>query len=889
MFRKPWESKDEASRAAAVSTSSDPKLTASLAAIAQNDPSAVVRLAALKRINTEPFWLDARLSGAPADIRDSADRFIAQQVIKSESDEYRRAREVWLDAIIEEDQNRSLIQTIAKKAPDTKLRQRALAAIHANGFLADCYVEETDPDLAKTILRQITDPSSLERVVPSLKKRSKTKSKAAHERIAELRGMVGASAETEKAHACLKKLDELVLGKGSGHTAEILAGIEQDWASLGQLPLALEQRFQKSRTMVLAILHPPAMPPERVDGDRANQQANEQAKPNHTPAAEADAGPAPDRAIKSTDKGDQLAREQDEAQKEAKKEAKKQAQQKQAEDQLRRNNEAKGLLEEAEQAIDDGHLQQAAVALAGLPKPMPSALRSHETRVKAQYQTLKQWLHWSNNTQRDQLIEKLEASATQDLHPDALRALVQEARKQWKDLENAERTALSDHRRPVAPHAQWRRFSQAIDAIFERIKPALEQRQAYQDSNLEALEDFIQQTTATLEATHQDVNVYLEPLKVARQAIRRLDDLPPKHRATNAKRLKSLMGELSQRVDHLFEDVEQQKRQLVAQAEQLLHEKDAAAAIETAKSLQSQWKKLGRGRRQSDQALWSAFRAPIDPLFDSLKKEHEAQSAERQAKLESLQTLLGEIEDLVKAATSDATAPESDVQSRWARLEDQWLSESQRPKHLNARFEKAQAQLRKHLDTQQAKAKSKARAVVDALADQLQAALMARSEASGHKSDAPVGQELAPADPKELTGAPRYLLESFEVLRTTHQKLQSQEEPPEQLQEQSPKQSLESWQELAETHHALARVVVVEMEFLSGLESPDADADLKKAFQVAQLNERLNQRGQSSSLADDLSSRIIRWYSAIPMSPAHYPDLSARFKRARDVLEAMLG
>lgn len=863
LFRKPWESKDEASRATAVCTSNDPKLQETLGQIAQSDPSALVRLAALRRIDTEPFWLDARLSSKDSEIIEPADRFIAQQVIKTDSNEYREAREAWLDAIIEEDQKRALIQTIAQKAPDAKLRGRALTSIHANGFLADCFVQESDPTLAASILEQITDPSSLERVAHTLKKRSKAKSKVLEARIDLLKGVVGESMEIKQATAYLSEMENLILGRSSGHTAKEFARIESDWTQLGLLPLELNDRFEKAQCMVLAIINPPAAPAMHEPIESTIELMPE-------PKADEPVEPSPKQFSEAEDTQRRRIEER------------KQAQQKRAEEQLLLASKIQSLLVDAEQALENGQLQQAATALAALQSPTPNSLRAHEARVKAQFQTLKQWLHWSNNTQRDQLITKLEATVDQDLHPDALRALVQEARKQWKELESVEHTDLSD-RRSAAPHAQWRRFSEAIEAIYERIQPALEHRQQYQKGNLQALDAFIEQTTQTLESTQQDVSIYLHPLKIARQAIRRLDDLPPKLRATNAKRLKELMSALSDRVDHLFAEVEQQKRQLVAQAEQLAHEKDSAAAIETAKSLQSQWKKLGRGRRQADQALWAAFRAPIDPLFDSLKKEHEAESLERQAKLESLEELLGRIEKLATEVASEVATnmakgqddTDLDFKSQWTRLADQWLSETQRPNRLNARFEKAQTQIQKAIVAKRAKAKSRARDTVDGLADTLQAQWASVSRLAHDQSLA--DEVNTDTQAAELTGAPSHLTASYQALTNAFSGLKSNEK------------SVEAWRAVAETNEALARAVVVEMEFLSGLESPAEDTDLKKAFQVAQLNERLNQRGQSTSLANDLSSRIGRWYQAIPMSQDSHAELSTRFKRARDVLEAMLG
>jgi len=261
LFRKPWESKDEATRASAVSTSNDPKLLAKLADIAQHDPSIAVRLAALKRINTEPFWLDARLSSQDPTIREPADRFIAQQVIGSEVADYRSARTDWLAAIIEEKNHRDLVHTIARKAPDSHLRAQALASIEANGFLADCFAEEPDQALAQTILERISDSSSLERVASALKKRSKAKSQALATRLSELKGVEAQSSQIKQANAYLAEMDQLILGRASGHTAETLSHIENAWAKLGPLPSKFSERFEKARSLVMAIIHPPVKTP----------------------------------------------------------------------------------------------------------------------------------------------------------------------------------------------------------------------------------------------------------------------------------------------------------------------------------------------------------------------------------------------------------------------------------------------------------------------------------------------------------------------------------------------------------------------------------------------------------------------------------------------------
>src|SRR5690625_7632744 len=96
LFGKPWKHRDAAVRAQAVADSSDPQLAAELATIAEHDESASVRLAALQRVNNEPFWLNARLRESDAGIVEAADAFLVRVELQQAVGEYRTERLKWL-------------------------------------------------------------------------------------------------------------------------------------------------------------------------------------------------------------------------------------------------------------------------------------------------------------------------------------------------------------------------------------------------------------------------------------------------------------------------------------------------------------------------------------------------------------------------------------------------------------------------------------------------------------------------------------------------------------------------------------------------------------------------------------------------------------------------
>lgn len=833
LFKKPWESKDKATRAQAVASLDHPQLAERLPHIAQHDPCPEVRLAALKRLHHEAFWLDARHPDQDPSINQAADHALIHAVLTEETSKFHNERLAWLDQLISEDQHRGVLKTVAREAKHADFRAKALQTIHAPGFLADCYLTEPNPKIAAQILDQVDQASPLERILPDIKKRSKAKTRAVEEKLQTLAGVSQEEKANKSALECLQAIERLILGQGVSDLATQWATLQAKWLAIATTSTDLQTRFIQAKQIIESTLNPPARP-EPVSIEQAPAASKtvdevEPASPNAKPAAI----PKSSKPPTGTAKDDLV-------------------------------TDARRTLDEAEAAIDEGHLKDAYAKLAKLPKPLPRSLQSNNTRVYQKFNELKRWLHWSNNTHRDELIDQLEHALTQSLHPDALTAIAQEAKARWRALESSEQLGEKDAK-PVAPHRQWRRFNQVLASIREATQPALAHRKQYQQENWAALQTFLDQTQQLLTErsteSHGNTKALLEPLKTARAAIRRLNDLPPKKRGTAAEALKVLMSELSARIDESFAAIEAQKRKLIAQAEQLSHEKDTSAAIEKAKSLQAQWRAIGPGRRASDQSLWQAFRAPIDPLFSELKQASEAQRAEQLAHFEHLSALILEIESLVK--TGDFSTAEH--KATWTRLSDQWQTEGQRPAKLEARFNRAKASIDQQLLDLKQQAKAQAKKVIVEWAEAIQ-----------H-----VFGESPPKSAQDITAPPKPTGTQWEAvwdaLHATHASWQGEFDGPAMLQSNRAHRDQQ------------AREVVVELEFLAGIETPQNDEAIKKAFQVKRLNERLNQRGQSPSLSDDLNQRNLRWYQCIPMSMTAYDVLKPRFDRAIEALEKMLG
>ncbi len=892
LFKKPWQHKDPEVRSRAVRESDDPELKAQLAELAQHDEAPDVRLAALKRINTEAFWLDARLRESDASILAAADDFLAREVPRSTNSEMLSERLEWFAHI----ETADLVRKMAQSATDVALRRAALERISAQGFLGDCYAGEKDESLAAEILARIDQKSTLERLSRELRKTRKKRAQAATERLNALQVASGeAEADQTAAETLVLRMEALSRGEyESGNRADHLAEIEREWSTLDAAPEGLQRRFEGASNIVRSSLNRPA---RNETGQSAGDQAAEQAdQAPHSGLQEAaehiretirqarkDIKPAEllatwDRAwnqIRQVSEADQALKEDilpllRELQVQVEQQSSEKTDSgKQQSDDTKPAVDFDALLDQTAEALESGDIanshgliRRIRSELGKLPhKARPGKVSGRLQRMEGRLKEMRDYQHWSHNKHRDDLIEQVEKLPDSGQHPDAISAALKEARNEWQRLEKLE-VLPGDRKRFAAPPGQWRRFQNACKNAFDSARPFFEKRQQVQEETLEQLEQFIEKGMALAGEDNPDSKLLQQYMRKSRQAIRRMDDLPPKARGRSAARLRELMDALSSRLDQAFEQIELTKRRLITEAKALAHEKDLKTAIDKAKALQAQWQKAGSGRRKLEQKLWEEFREPIDPLFQKLKGERaEQKEADRER--------IAELEALCKQAEELAALPDDQLQAaegRMSGLAGDWNASTGRPGKLNTRFEKAEAKFRKRLAKLHDKARAQARDQVERMARAVQDIWSRRLEGQLDQ----LADELPVIDQDSED-------ELVIQLHRTATRLASPDVPDDEL------------TELANGNSDKARQVVVEMEFLSGEETPESDRKLRMDFQVRRLAQRMGERDGGPGLEQELAELVRRWYASLPQSLEHHKELSARFARSRDVLENMFG
>ncbi len=896
LFKKPWQHKDPEVRAQAVNESDDPELRSELARLAQHDEAASVRLAALRRINTEHFWLDARLRETDEAIVTAADGFLAREVLRNPSDELAEERLQWF----EKTNSTELTRLAAVQAADTSLRRAALGRISSPGFLGDCFCNEVDDGLADEILARIDQESTLERLAEGLRKTSKKRAQAAEKRLASLRRASGKSGpDQEPATELVRKIEALARGKGDGDRGAQLEELIRQWSQIVEPTEALKRRFEGAASIVRASLDRPVRSPAAPQELQSTpvsaspalekaatrirstiRQARKEIKPGELlgdwDRAWNQIGQPSDADLALKEDMLPLLRElQVQVEQKAGKKARQTPEQQAtgsgsppARDEI--STEFDARLDLIAQRLEEGDIGRSHDLIRAvrsdfdrLPaRARPRAVGGRLQRMEGRLKEMRNWQHWSNNKHRDELIDQIEKLPASGQHPDAISVVLKEARDEWKRLEQLE-VLPGDRKRYAAPPGQWRRFQAACKQAFESAKPYFEKRQEVQDDNLVQLQKFIDIGMGLANADEPDSKLLQQTMRKARLAIRRLDDLPPRDRGKSAAGLRALMDTISKRLDEAFEQIELTKRRLITEARALANETDLKTSIDKAKALQAQWQKAGTGRRKIEQKLWEEFREPIDPLFDQLKGERQEQKqADKEAQAE-LKALCAEAEQLAKASDDDLES----ARGRMAGLAEDWFGRPGRPPALNARFEKAEAALRRRLDQLRNKARDEARLQLEKLTEAVQAIWEKRLEQGASASL----EELLPS----ADSGPKGELSTH--LRATAEKLASAETNDEELTRQAKKNT------------DAARQIVVEAEFLAGIETPDADRKLRMDYQVRRLAQRMSERNAQPDLKTELDSLQKRWTMSLPHDPGQHAELAGRFVKGRDMVRKMIG
>lgn len=874
LSRPDWQSRDAGKRASAIANSHDPAMLQALPQILRQDPVAAVRRAALDRCDDLTLIADRMRNDSDAVVRErSKARLLELLCSKQPLDTRLRAL-----GLVEE---AAMLEQVARRADERELRLAALERCTRPGFLAERCMDDPDSELRLQILERIDNATTIERIANHARNRDKRLARAARERLDSGKRASGEAASLlQRAESLCLRLEQRLRDPGTGADAELLA-VEAEWLALRpRIDERFDLRYAGSKAALSAAIHaitnvargnaaPTSASPEpeastiepavaaRNDlsaqptdtelatelatatteaepSDLGDSQAAANASPESiTTAEEADAPPstAPLRPTKPTLSDAEL-----------------QALQQRADN----------ALVAYAQAVDAGRLQDARLCRAqlqqaarALPKPQRLQIEQRMQAREADFDKLARWQHWSDNKVRVRLCEELEALVGSGLHPDALSNRVGEIKLAWQRIDDSEKDPSSPE---VKESGLAKRYRFLCHRALEPAKGYFEKRREVRGRRSDELSEFLTRAATQADDAATAVTALIALKQEVADRLRRLDEIDPRRRGETGRQLKQLIDRISGAIDARFEAVAAEKQKLIAQLRRQLTHAELDQALDLAKSAQKRWQGLGKGSRKSDQSLWDEFRALIDPLFEQKNDALKAVDNERAAGQAAARAC---IDQMAALANSDDEAER--IEQAIDTIDATWSTEEQRPRDLERAFDQALSRARARVEQRRQQAlqlRSESMAEIAAALDTIEGAWL-----DGESSET-LGAALADclqridALPSALSAA----------LKDRALRVQTA------LAQPAGTQDTEAAARAAET-------LLLEYEFLAGVDSPPEHKQARLALQVEKLALRMSS-GSSPAIAEQLQALDRRWWGSGPLSREQRSELSRRRDRA---------
>jgi hypothetical protein len=803
------------------------------------------------------------------------------------------------EKIINETEDRKLLELVASQAPEPGLRKIALAKINRQGFLGDRAVQDPDPDLRRLAAAGVTQHSTLRRIIEGSRKTDKTLHQELTIRLhRELLAAKDPEAVREEAQSVCEEIEIFALHNSQG-SSEIPASIAARWGQISaSAPADLAVRFESTVQRLEQAANTPEAAPSPATTAAQSPETREQ--PEVQAETETDSGPGPgepaqtladpgmlDRLVKELDALNErfgespplrkfrdlqarweqawasLASPVDRERALNEKAVKFFATVESAVETARRQKEqsieqASTLLDLLKQQLDDGALHKALetrhkIQELGKDFKKDRQWKSIHQQVSSWHgriRELRDWHHWSNDKIRKQLISEMEILPQADLHPDALLDRVKSLQKQWKDLETSEQIPGDSHYH-AAPW-MWRKFSAAGHKAFAAAKPFLEKRDEIRDRQLQSMKDLCEQIREASAAEAPDWTSLGGLLRKARKEFRDLDQIPQKARRKIASKLRAALDKGNAAMQGHYAEVEKEKLKLVRAAAQLAHVDDMDEAIREAKRLQADWKSAGSLWRKRENELWKAFREPLDPLFGKLKENQDSERAEIRERLEVQEALCKGLEDVLSESDEQLAGLQGKVQG----FKDGWRDIERPNRRLQDRFRELATRFDQRISAFQQQQ-----------ADQIRQAWWDKSkilhELENARLEGPLNDQVlkkAEADWPSMQSA-----EEIDAKLDARMKSLSEGEEIEPINPDTADRAAE---------------LCIQLEFVAGLPSPKNEKDQRMKYQVDRLSKSLSGDTERLSALEEAHNVEQEWLTLPVLAASKHVRLQRRIKQA---------
>ncbi len=489
-------------------------------------------------------------------------------------------------------------------------------------------------------------------------------------------------------------------------------------------------------------------------------------------------------------------------------------------------------------------------AAASLP---PHIARSLE-QLDARLNELRQWKDYVAAPKRIELIEEMEALIGSDEQPEALAEHIRALRQEWRTINKG---------LAIDAAAEGERFEQAYQAAFKPCQAYFTEQAAVRRGNLDARKQVLERVLAFeagLDTEQPDHPLIARVLREAPQEWRNHAPVDRDAGRPVETEFHRALDRLRARINAWHARNTADKQSLVERARQLATAGDSAQAIDEVKRLHAQWQATGPVPHPQSQALWDEFRGLCNGVYERRQQEFAQQSATLESAKAQAVALCGQIEQASDAAPPDRNAGQAKL-GEWRAAFDA-IGDLPRAdaRGLRDRFQRAVSRYEAVLAGQDQRDADAAESNVRA------AALHVRAYQRAVMLGAADEQRAALRNAAEafIAGVPRWPSKgSVQAIRQALARADSTGFAGLIADDAAREQAL--------------RKLCIRAEILSSTETPPADADLRREYEMQLLRQGL---GQARQVDDrDWEAMRLEWLGIGAVAPEVHDDLERRFAR----------
>jgi DNA repair protein SbcC/Rad50 len=259
------------------------------------------------------------------------------------------------------------------------------------------------------------------------------------------------------------------------------------------------------------------------------------------------------------------------------------------------------------------------------------------------------WKNFATEPKYIELCVAMEKLATSKQHPDKRSAEMKKLQKQWKSLGHSD---ISEQ--------YWPRFKLAADTVYQPCAEFFAQRHKDRENHLKQRQQHVEQMLQLLEDTDWDNN---PDYKAAQTTFRSINDhfISIKDVERNAgekqwKQFSKLKDAIKTKLDVACETNITLKQQLIEQARTLAEADAREENLSRLKALQTSWKQIGITRRKQDQQSWDEFKKYGDMVYNKVRAQRQEKRDASNQQINAYREIIKEIKKLASKATDLAEA-----------------------------------------------------------------------------------------------------------------------------------------------------------------------------------------------------------------------------------------